>query len=169
MLPVIGGGGWGELVICWNNSALHWMAWFWKNGPIRRAVIQTKNFISHASKTVSSLDYLTWWSILLKKMSCPLSPKTFPACTSCICLPHTNRYVTWQTYVLLPHVTIYCYVQQTWMRENVSTFMHKYVAGYWNEPNTKNLTHQTNMSVHWSLLLRSTFWSKEVDPARGLT
>ena len=57
-LPVIGGGGQGELVICWNNNSSHWMEWFWKNGPIGRAVIPTTFFILFALITESSSHYL---------------------------------------------------------------------------------------------------------------
>ena len=51
-LPVIGGESSGELVICWNNSNCYWMVWFWKNQPIRRAVLLTLFFTFCAPITV---------------------------------------------------------------------------------------------------------------------
>ena len=39
MSLMIGGKARYVLMICWNNTAIHWLEWFWKSWPIRRGDI----------------------------------------------------------------------------------------------------------------------------------
>ena len=133
-----------------NNSSFYWTEWFWKNRPIRRAVILTNFFVFCALITVSSSHYLSGRSVLLQNVTRLLPPpyvKPEKLMANLLCWNNTEWYNTFL--VTQPLKEENCYAVPIYPQTYLSiNFCFAQILPSWNSALSLGCVAQSTERIH---------------------